>query len=108
MSIIYEVNISLQREIETEYRHWLEKHIDEILTLPGFLDAQSFDVQRSDDVDTMDICVQYRLESQSALDNYFAQHAARLRADGVGKFGDRFTAKRRVLINPRVFLQEGF
>ena len=104
MSIVYEVNISLQREIEAEYRDWLEKHIAEILVLPGFLDAQSFDVQRSDDSGKIDICVQYRLESQSALENYFSQHAARLRADGVGKFGDRFTANRRVLINPRVFL----
>lgn len=104
MSIIYEVNISLQREIEAEYRDWLEKHIAEILALPGFLDARSFDVQRNDDSHIVDICVQYRLESQSALDNYFAQHAARLRADGVEKFGDRFTANRRVLINPRVFL----
>lgn len=104
MSIFYEVNISLQREIEAEYRVWLEKHIAEILALPGFLDAQSFDVQRSDDSDKIDICVQYRLDSQSALDNYFSRHAARLRADGVEKFGDRFTANRRVLINPRVFL----
>jgi len=104
MSIVYEVNISLQREIEAEYRDWLEKHIAEILALPGFLDAQSFDVQHSDNTGKIDICVQYRLESQSALENYFSQHAARLRADGVGKFGDRFTANRRVLINPRVFL----
>ena len=103
MSIIYEVNISLQRAIEAEYRDWLEKHIAEILALPGFLDAQRFDVLSGDDADSVDICVQYRLESQLALDHYFAQHAARLRADGVGKFGDRFTANRRVLINPRVF-----
>ena len=103
MNIIYEVNISLQPEIEAEYRDWLEKHIAEILTLPGFLDAQSFDVQNSDDSGKIDICVQYRLESQSALDSYFSQHAARLRADGIGKFGDRFTANRRVLINPRAF-----
>lgn len=103
MSIIYEVNISLQPEIEAEYRDWLEKHIAEILALPGFLDAQSFDVQRNDDMDKIDICVQYRLESQSALDNYFSQHAGRLRADGIGRFGDRFTANRRVLINPRAF-----
>ena len=63
MSIIYEVNISLQREIETDYRGWLEKHIAEILALPGFIDAQSFDVQQVDGSDTIAICVQYRLES---------------------------------------------
>lgn len=103
MSIIYEVNVFVRREIETEYREWLPKHIVEILALPGFLDAQCFDVQGSEDNGTIDICMQYRLESQSALDNYLAQYAPRLRADGVEKFGDRFTANRRVLINPRVF-----
>jgi hypothetical protein len=103
MSIIYEVNISVQREIEAEYREWLLKHIAEILALPGFLDARSFDVQRTDDNAMAEICVQYRLASQSALDDYFAQHAALLRADGVEKFGDRFSASRRVLINPRDF-----
>ena len=104
MSIIYEVNVSLQHEIEVEYRVWLEKHIAEIVALPGFLDAQSFDVQQEPGRWSIALCVQYRLESQSALDHYFAQHAPRLRAAGIEKFGDRFTASRRVLINPRVFL----
>lgn len=101
MSIIYEVNVFVQPEIEAEYRSWLQKHIAEILELPGFLNAQSFDIEGGEDKDTIDICVQYRLDSQTSLDNYFAHHAPRLRADGVKKFGDRFTASRRVLINPR-------
>ena len=35
MSIIYEVNVFVQRDIETEYRAWLTKHVAEILALPG-------------------------------------------------------------------------
>lgn len=103
MSIIYEVNISLQCEIEAEYRAWLVKHIAEILSLPGFLDAQSFDVQQEASSTTIAICVQYRMESQAALDDYLQQHAPRLRADGIAKFDDRFTANRRVLIHPLEF-----
>ena len=103
MSVAYEVNLFVERGIEADYRAWLEKHIAEILALPGFLDAKSFDVQQDDSADTVAISVQYRLESRAALDNYFEQHAARLRADGVARFGDRFRANRRVLVNSRIF-----
>lgn len=102
MSVIYEVNLFVEHGIESDYRAWLEKHIAEILALPGFLDAQSFDVQH-DDARTAAICVQYRLTSQSALDDYFAQHAPRLRADGIARFGERFRANRRVLVNSRIY-----
>ena len=98
MTITYEVNVFVQRDIETDCRAWLIKHIAEILALPGFIDAQCFDVQQDSNADDIAICVHYRLQSQAALDNYFQQHAARLRADGVTYFGDRFRATRRVLV----------
>ena len=98
MAIIYEVNVFVQRNSEADYRVWLLKHIAEILSLPGFIDAQCFDVQQDNNANDVAICVQYRLQSQAALDNYFEHHAARLRADGVAKFGDRFRATRRVLV----------
>lgn len=97
MSIIYEVNVFVQPDIEEQYREWLDKHIAEILALPGFIDAQSFDVQQDNHADDVAICVHYRLESRATLDNYFEHHAARLRADGVARFGDRFRAARRVM-----------
>ncbi len=98
MTIIYEVNVFVQRNSEADYRAWLVKHIAEILVLPGFVDAQCFDVQQDNNANDVAICVQYRLQSQAALDNYFEHHAARLRADGVAKFGDRLRATRRVLV----------
>lgn len=103
MNIIYEVNVFVQRDIEDSYRAWLAGHIKEILALPGFLGAQSFDVQQDEISDSVAICVQYGLQSQAALNDYLQHHAARLRADGVEKFGDSFRASRRVLINARVF-----
>lgn len=98
MTITYEVNVFVQRDCEADYRVWLVKHIAEIVALPGFVDAQCFDVQQDNSAEDIAICVHYRLQSQAALDNYFEHHAARLRADGVAKFGDRFRATRRVLI----------
>jgi Domain of unknown function (DUF4286) len=99
MGIIYEVNIFAQRDIEAEYRAWLIRHMAEILALPGFIDAQCFEVQQDNNADDVALCVQYRLQSQAALDNYFEQHAPRLRADGIAKFGSRFRATRRVLVS---------
>ena len=99
MSILYEVNLFVERDIEVNYRAWLIQHIAEILTLPGFLDAKSFDVEQGDNADVVAISVQYRLESRQALDNYFEHDAPRLRADGITKFGDGFKATRRVLSN---------
>ncbi len=98
MTIIYEVNIFMQRDIENQYRQWLVKHIAEILALPGFIDAQCFDVQQDDKANDVAISVHYHLESHAALDNYFEHHAPRLRAEGVAKFGDQFHATRRVLV----------
>ena len=43
------------------------------------------------------LCVQYALKDQAAFDDYLRDHAPRLRADGMARFGDRFQASRRML-----------
>lgn len=37
MPIVYEVNVSVDMNVSEEYKVWLKSHIEEILTLPGFL-----------------------------------------------------------------------
>ncbi len=97
MAIIYEVNVFVQPAIEMTYRAWLTQHIAEILQLPGFTHAQCFDVQADSGAEEVAICVHYYLDSQAALGHYLQNHAPRLRADGVEKFGDAFRATRRVM-----------
>jgi antibiotic biosynthesis monooxygenase (ABM) superfamily enzyme len=99
MTIIYEVNLFVERPIEADYRAWLKKHIAEILALPGFIGAENFDVPQETDTGHAAICVQYRLQSQAALNDYLEQHAPRLRAEGLAKFGGHFRATRRVLVS---------
>ena len=41
--------------------------------------------------------MQYALVDAAALDGYLCEHAPRLRAEGVSRFGDRFRAQRRIL-----------
>jgi hypothetical protein len=97
-SVLYEVCIDLDAAVEPEYRAWLRGHVDELLALPGFVEAQVFDVlDPAPAAGRVALCMQYRLRDAAALQDYFDQHAPRLRGEGVARFGGRFVATRRVL-----------
>lgn len=93
--IVYEVTVEADPDIALEYRAWLGRHVLEMLALPGFQSAEISSLEGSGDWPAW--CVHYRLTDRAALERYFAEHAARLRADGVQRFGDRFRAQRRIL-----------
>lgn len=96
--IVYEVNLFVQREVEAAFRAWLRGHVAEILALPGFVDARV--LEREDppaDPGEFVLCTHYRLRDAAALAAYLREHAPRLRADGLARFGGRFRAERRVL-----------
>ena len=98
MGLVYEVNLAVDTEIADEYRLWLMAHAQEMLALPGFTAARILEVA-GDATGTEEVvlCIQYELVGQQALDDYLRDHAARMRAEGVARFGDRFRASRRVL-----------
>ncbi len=96
--IVYEVNLFVRREVEAAYRAWLDAHVREIVALDGFEGAEVF--ERRDPAAAageLALCTQYRLRDAAALEAYLREHAPRLRADGVARFGDAFRAERRVL-----------
>ena len=96
--IVYEVNVFVRREIEADYRAWLDAHVREIVALPGFEGAQVFERREpAADAGELVLCTQYRLHDAQALADYLREHAPRLRADGIDRFGDGFRAERRVL-----------
>lgn len=96
--VIYEVNIEVDRDIADTYRLWLWDHIAEILALPGFTGAKVFDVlEPPPSAGRIGLCTQYALKNHEALESYLRDHAPRLRADGTARFGERFSAQRRVL-----------
>jgi antibiotic biosynthesis monooxygenase (ABM) superfamily enzyme len=93
--IVYEVRVIIHAEIAADYRAWLETHIREILAIPGFVSAE---LLSEDDADGATVwTARYHLQSREALEHYLREHAPRLRAEGVARFGDRFKATRRVL-----------
>lgn len=96
--IVYEVNLFVARAIGAEFRAWLDAHVREIVALPGFEGAQVFErLEPAPAPDELVFCTQYRLRDDAALADYLREHAPRLRADGIARFGERFRAERRVL-----------
>ncbi|WP_190285718.1 DUF4286 family protein [Montanilutibacter psychrotolerans] len=96
--VIYEVNLDIDAAIEHDYRAWLAAHIDEILALPGFTAARLFEQDEpAAEPGRLRLCVQYTLVDATALATYLAEHAPRMRGEGIARFGTRFSATRRVL-----------
>src|SRR5690606_8390357 len=93
--IVYEVNLAVDADVADAYAAWLGPHVEEILALDGFLGAEWFAVEAEDG--RVRWCVQYRLRDRAALQRYLDAHAARLRADGLERFGGRFEATRRIM-----------
>lgn len=102
--IIYEVNITVDRALDAAYCEWLESHIQDVLATPGFVEAKWYSYESSADAgDTRDTrssryCVHYFVKNETSLREYFNTRAPQLRAEAKEKFGDRFSATRRVLI----------
>ncbi len=94
--IVYEVRVSVEAAIAADYRAWLDGHIHEILAIPGFAEAELLR-EEDDDGGRVVWTIRYHLDSRDALETYLRDHAPRLRADGQARFGNRFSATRRVL-----------
>lgn len=98
MSIIYEVTLHVDADIEDEYDAWLDEHIREMHELPGFVGSEKFSIEPDEgSSNQVGRVVHYRLESRQAFDNYLRNHADRMRDKGLQRFAGRFTASRRIL-----------
>jgi antibiotic biosynthesis monooxygenase (ABM) superfamily enzyme len=95
--LVYEVSLDVEAALAAEYRAWLDAHVAQMLALPGFESAQVFDVIEPVDPGRVAWCVHYRLRDAAALEAYLRDHAPRMRAEGLARFGERFRASRRVL-----------
>ncbi len=95
--IIYEVNLQIAAQIADEFSQWLANHIDEMLEIDGFEGAEWWQVESEDEAHVY-YSVHYQLIDRQKLTEYFAQHADRMRGDGLARFGESFSASRRVLL----------
>lgn len=94
-SVLYEVVITVSPDARAGYLAWLRDHMAAMLALDGFEAAELF----SDSEDGCTFTCHYRLRDSAAMNAYLAGPAAKMRADGVKRFGDKIAAKRRILLS---------
>lgn len=100
-AVIYRVTLEVEPAIVEQFDAWLADHMQAMLRLPGFREAlllpDSESAPQTTPAGWLTRVVQYTVASQADLDTYFRDHATRMRAEGIERFGDRFRASRIVL-----------
>ena len=93
---VYEVALSVDREIAEDFDLWLAEHVREMLRLPGFVSADIFEAE-AESPDRVNRIVHYVMEGEQALQAYLAGPATEMRRSGALRFADRLETTRRVL-----------
>jgi hypothetical protein len=102
--VVYEVELEADAAIEGPFDTWLRDHIADVLQFPGFLSAEVLS-DAAPAPGKVHRTVQYRLLDQAALDGYLRDHAARMHATGVARFGDRASERPRALAQREEFIR---
>lgn len=97
--MVYEVNLKVDAAIAGEYGKWLKKHIDEMLTFDGFLSCDWYSIEDENIEDKVLWTIHYHVGSFENLENYFDNHAEKMRSEAMSLFKNRFSATRRILRN---------
>ena len=99
--VIYEVNLAVEQDIAEAFGQWLEAHIEEMVRLPGFIDATWHQLEGTPAA--VKWSIHYRLVSLEAYERYITQDAPKMRGDGLTRFGGQFEATRRLLSVHKIF-----
>ena len=94
--VLYEVNLVVEAALTASYRPWLDEHIQEMLQFQGFEDAKLWVEQVDEQDDALRYTVHYVITAMDDLERYFAEHAERMRSDGMERFPVGVSAHRRV------------
>ena len=97
MSIIYEVNLSVQNTHAERFAAWLRPHMEEMCSFDGFIGSKWYiDHERCTASETA-WTIHYVLVDVSFYERYCNEHADRMRQEGIDLFSGVFTANRRIL-----------
>ena len=94
-AVIYEVRLRVDAGIAEPFRAWLAEHIEDMLRFDGFETFQAVETESPDPDSTLHI-VRYRVAGRRQLQAYLDEHAPRMRAEGVSRFGNRMSATRDI------------
>ena len=93
---IYEVTFNVDPEIVAAFDAWLTIHVTEMLEIPGFLKAETFQLE-DDEQGRARRVTHYYLASEEDLEQYLAGPANAMRQSVIDQFADQFEASRRIL-----------
>ena len=96
--IIYNVTINVDESIHSAWLKWMQhKHINDVLKTGLFTKAKLVKVLVEEEMGGTTYAVQYFTDSKEKLENYYKNHAPRLREEGLSLFGDKMLAFRTEL-----------
>jgi len=95
--VIYNVTVSVDPNVHAEWLNWMrEVHIPDVLATGLFLSNRILRVHGHEE-NGMTYAIQYVLANRAMLDQYFLEHAPRLQAEHVARYGNKATAFRTIL-----------
>ena len=96
--IIYNVTINIHESVHDKWMIWMQhKHIPEILATGKFTNARMVRVLVEEEMGGTTYAVQYFTDSKAKLEDYYKNHAPRLRQEGLQLFADKMLAFRTEL-----------
>ena len=96
--IIYNVTINVDESIHSDWLKWMQnKHINDVLATGLFTNAKMVRVLVEEEMGGVTYAVQYFTDSRDKLEDYYKNHAPRLRQEGLQLFADKMLAFRTEL-----------
>jgi hypothetical protein len=96
--VLYRVTIDVDVDVAEEWLAWMrEVHVPDVLREPGFSHAVIAREEKGEGGADARFVIDYAVEGETALKRYFAEAAARLRAEHEARYGGRARASRQVL-----------
>lgn len=93
---LYEITITVDRNIIGQFDEWLAHHVQEMLQISGITRAEVFE-QEDDDQGRARRITQFCFASEADLEQYLSGQAESMRQSAIDRFDGRFEAVRRVL-----------
>ncbi|HVT62579.1 MAG TPA: DUF4286 family protein [Legionellaceae bacterium] len=94
--MIYEVNLSIPKDIYTTYMQWLKPHIQKMLSFPGFQNVRMLKPCDTTDTGYISLTLWYEIESAAYLNHYLQEHASAMRQEAA-PFAQTCHITRRIL-----------
>lgn len=96
--ILYNVTVSLDENIETDWLTWMkEDHIPKVMNTGMFVDRKIFRLLSHEQEGAITYAIQYFADSINHIHEYQEKHAEALQTEHTEKFKDKFVAFRTML-----------